>query len=266
MNDATMTATATRGELTVDGRRLSYLDFGGTGRPLVALHGHLYEGAAFTGLAGALGPEWRVIAPDQRGHGESGRADDYSREGYLADLRALLDHLGLDRVALLGHSLGAVNAYQFAARHPGRVTALVNAEGPVALGLDGTNPLGFLLALPYDAPTRDELVAGLGQAVPYFADRLRRNADGSWRLPFHPQDMYRSEEQVHGDHWADWTASTCPALLIHGTTGVIPPEQVRAMADRRPGTTTAELDADHLLPVTAPDAFAAAVRAFLETV
>ncbi len=256
MNDATMTATATRDELTVDGRRLSYLDFGGTGRPLVALHGHLYEGATFTRLAGALGPEWRVIAPDQRGHGESGRADDYAREGYLADLRALLDHLGLDRVVLLGHSLGAINAYQFAARHPGRVTALVNAEGPVALGLDGTNPLGFLLALHYDAPTRAALVAG----------RLRRNADGSWRLPFHPQDMYRSEEQVHGDHWADWTASTCPALLVHGTTGAIPPEQVRAMADRRPGTTAAELDADHLLPVTAPDAFAAAVRAFLETV
>jgi pimeloyl-ACP methyl ester carboxylesterase len=268
MNDVTVhaTATATRGELTVDGRRLSYLDFGGTGRPLVALHGHLSEGATFAHLARALGPEWRVFAPDQRGQGESERADDYSREGYLADLQALLDHLGLDRAVLLGHSLGAINAYQFAARHPERVTALVNAEGPVALGLDGTNPLGFLRALPYDAPTRDELVAGLGQAAPYFADRLRQNLDGSWRLPFHPRDMYQSEDQVHGDHWDDWTASTCPALLVHGTTGVIPPEQVSAMAERRPNTTTAELDADHLLPSTAPDAFATAVRTFLATV
>lgn len=265
MSDITANATATRAELVIDGRRLSYLDFGGTGRPIVALHGHLSEGATFAHLARTLGPEWRLIAPDQRGQGESDRAADYAREGYLADLLALLDHLELDRVVLLGHSLGGVNAYQFAARHPERVRALVNAEGPVAFGLDGANPLGFLLELPYEAPTRDALVAGLGAAAPYFSDRLRENADGSWRLPFHPQDMYRSEEQVHGDHWDDWTATACPALLVHGTRGVIPPEQVRAMAGRRAGTVSAELDADHFVCTADPDAFAAEVRAFLTT-
>ncbi|MEV4499963.1 alpha/beta hydrolase [Micromonospora arborensis] len=266
MTDDTANATATRAELVIDGRRLSYLDFGGAGSPLVALHGHLSEGTTFAHLARALGPDWRLIAPDQRGQGESDRAADYSRKGYLADLQALLDHLGLDRVVLLGHSLGAINAYQFAARHPERVTALVNAEGPAALGLDGANPFGFLLNLPYQAPTRDALVAGLGPAAPYFSDRLRKNADDSWRLPFHPQEMYQSEEQVHGDHFDDWTATTCPALLAHATKGVIPPEQVRAMVERRANTVSVELDADHLIYTTAPDAFAAAVRAFLATI
>ncbi|MGW2252979.1 alpha/beta fold hydrolase [Kitasatospora sp. NPDC001660] len=259
---------AIRSELAIDGRRLSYLDFGGTGRPLLALHGHLSEGAVFGQLAAALGPEWRVIAPDQRGQGESERAGDYSREGYLADIEALLDHLGLARVVLLGHSLGGINAYQFAARHPERVAALVNAEGPAALGLDGSHPLGFLLHLPYDASSRDALVAALGPAAPYFEDRLRENADGSWRLPFHPQDMYASEEDVHGDHWADWTATTCPALLVHGTKGpgVLPAEQAEEMAARRPGTARVQLDADHLVVTTAADEFAAAVREFLATV
>ncbi|MGK5546704.1 alpha/beta fold hydrolase [Streptomyces sp. URMC 127] len=267
MSDLTTTtpATAVRAELSIDGRRLSYLDFGGTGRPLVALHGHLSEGATFAHLAAALGPQWRLIAPDQRGQGESDRAADYAREGYLADLEALLDHLGLTEVVLLGHSLGAINAYQFAARHPRRVRALVNAEGPVSLGLDGVNPFGFLLNLPYEAPTRQALIDGLGQAAPFFADRLRENADGTWRLPFHPQDMYRSEDQVHGDHWADWTATDCPALLVRGTRGVIPAEQAAAMADRRPRTVAVELDADHLVYTAAPDLFAAAVRDFLAT-
>jgi pimeloyl-ACP methyl ester carboxylesterase len=77
--------------------------------------------------------------------------------------------------------------------------------------------------------------------------------------------MYQSEESVHGDHWADWTATNCPALLLHGTKGVIPPEQTRAMVDRRPGTVSTELDADHLIYTTAPDAFATAVREFLAT-
>jgi pimeloyl-ACP methyl ester carboxylesterase len=263
MYDAASNTTATRADLAIDGRRLSYLDFGGSGRPLVALHGHLSEGATFAHLAHALGPEWRLIAPDQRGQGESDRASDYSREGYLADILALLNHLELDRVVLLGHSLGAINAYQFAARHPERVSALVNVEGPAALGLDGANPFGFLLDLPHRAPTHDELVAGLGPVGPYLSDRLRENRDGSWRLPFHPQEMYDSEEQVHGDHWDDWTATTCPALLVHGTKGIIPPEQVRAMVERRPGTSVTELGADHLIPVSDPDGFAAAVRAFL---
>ncbi|WP_433350968.1 alpha/beta fold hydrolase [Microtetraspora malaysiensis] len=266
MSDITANDTATRAELVIDGRRLSYLDFGGTGRPIVALHGHLSEGASFAHLAQALGPDWRLIAPDQRGHGESDRAADYSREGYLADIEALLDHLGLDRVVLLGHSLGAINAYQFAARHLERVTALVNVEGAASLGLEGPNPFAFLLGQPYQAPTSEALLAGLGPAAPYFADRLRQNSDGTWRLPFHPQDMYDSEDLVHGDHWADWTATDCPALLIHGTKGIIPAEQIRAMIERRPGTTPVELEADHLIPTTAPDAFAAAVKAFLATI
>ncbi|WP_405979415.1 alpha/beta fold hydrolase [Streptomyces sp. NBC_00158] len=262
----TATTTAIRSELAVEGRRLSYLDFGGTGRPLVALHGHLSEGATFADLARALGPEWRVIAPDQRGQGESDSAADYTREGYLSDIAALLDHLGLEHVVLLGHSLGAVNAYQFAARHPGRVSALVNAEGPAALGLDGSNPLGFLLQLPYEAPTREALIAGLGPAAPYFSDRLRQNPDGSWRLPFRPREMYDSEHHVHGDHWADWTASTCPALLVRGTKGVILADQAHAMKEHRPATTLTELDTDHFVHTAAPEAFAAAVAGFLEGV
>ncbi|MGW3039504.1 alpha/beta fold hydrolase [Kitasatospora sp. NPDC001159] len=256
---------AIRSELTVDGRRLSYLDFGGRGRPLLALHGHLSEGAMWARLAEELRGDWRVIAPDQRGQGESERAGDYSREGYLADIEALLDHLGLEKVVLLGHSLGGINAYQFAARHPERVEAIVDIEAPVVLGLEGPHPLAFLLDLPYDAPSREVLIAALGPAAPYFADRLRENADGSWRLPFHPKDMYDSEELVHGDHWADWTATSCPALLVRGSEGVIPAGQAAELVARRPGTVAVELVGDHLLPVTAADDLAAAVREFLGT-
>ncbi|MFF5207896.1 alpha/beta fold hydrolase [Streptosporangium sp. NPDC000396] len=257
--------TPVRAELDIAGRRLSYLDFGGTGRPLVALHGHMSEGASFADLAAALAPEWRVIAPDQRGHGESDRASDYSREGYIADVVALLDHLGLDRAVVLGHSLGAINTYQLAARHPERVSAFVNAEGAASLGLDGSNPLAFVLALPYEAPTREALIEGLGQMAPFFGDILKENPDGTWRLPFHPQDIVDSEELVHGDHWNDWLAGDCPALLVRGTEGVVPAEQARAMAERRPNTRLAELATDHFVYAKDPEGFAKVVREFLQS-
>ncbi|MGV9776259.1 alpha/beta fold hydrolase [Streptosporangium sp. NPDC003464] len=263
--DTLQTTTPIRAELDLDGRRLSYVDFGGAGRPLVALHGHMSEGASFAALAATLAPEWRVIAPDQRGHGESDRAADYSREGYVADVVALLDHLGLDRAVVLGHSLGAINAYQLAARHPERVSALVNAEGAASLGLDGTNPLAFVLALPYQAPTREALIEGLGQAAAFFGDALRESPDGTWRLPFHPQDIVDSEDLVHGDHWNDWLASTCPALLVRGVKGVIPAEQAHAMIERRPGTRLVELETDHFVHTGDPEGFTRAVGGFLRS-
>ncbi|WP_327098753.1 alpha/beta hydrolase [Nocardia vinacea] len=255
--------TTTRATFDINGRRMSYLDFGGAGRPLLALHGHMSEAASFAELAERLAPGWRLIGLDQRGHGFSDRAGDYSRAGYLADIAALLDHLGLDSVVLLGHSLGGINAYQFAARYPERVEAFIDADGAVSLGLDGHNPLQFVLALPYEAPTRQELVDAIGPMAAHFADLARERADGSWSLPFHPRDIVDSEDLVHGDHWADWEASTCPALLIRATHGVIPREQADAMVQRRPNTRIVELDTDHFVYANDPDGFAKTVNEFL---
>ncbi|MEU2247390.1 alpha/beta hydrolase [Streptomyces sp. NPDC019224] len=256
---------AARRTLTLDGRRLSCLDHGpATGRPLLALHGHLSEGSSFDGLAAALGPKWRVIAPDQRGHGDSDRADDYSREGYVADLVALLGELATGPVVALGHSLGGVNALHLAAERPDLVAALVDVDSPVDLPHQEPGPLAFLAGFPYTAPTREELIAACGPVGPMVGPLLRPLPEGGWRLPFHPRDTLESERQVHGDHWAQWLASTCPALVINGRTSqALPAEQAAAMAARRPRTSLVTLETDHFVQLQDPDGFARAVREFL---
>jgi pimeloyl-ACP methyl ester carboxylesterase len=211
MNSTTITGI--RGELDIDGRRLSYLDFGGPGRPLPALHGHLDEGRTWARLAQALAPRWRVIAPDQRGHGDSDRAASYTREDYMADAIALLDQLRIEQAVTLGHSGGGITAFQIAARNPHRVSAIVNVEGPVCDLDDGPSALSFVLSLPYTAPDRQALLDTIGPLAPKLGDKLRPTPDGGWRLPFHPQDTIASEQGTHGDHWADRTATECPALL-----------------------------------------------------
>lgn len=259
-------ATGVRGELRIDGRRLSYLDFGGPGRPLLALHGHLYEGRTWERLAEALAPHWRVIAPDQRGHGDSDRASSYTRDDYMNDAIALLDHLGIERAVTLGHSGGGITAFQIAARHPGRVAAIVNVEGPICDLNDGPSALSFVLPMPYTAPDRQALLGAIGPLAPMLGDKLRPTADGGWRLPFHPQDTITSEQGTRGDHWADWTSTTCPALFVLARDSqVITPENGREIIARRPGTRLAELDGDHFVHTTDPDGFAAAVKAFLDT-
>ncbi|MFF4103193.1 alpha/beta fold hydrolase [Streptomyces sp. NPDC001903] len=256
-----------RHTLTIDGRTLSYLDFGGPGRPLLALHGGMSEGLAFAGLADALGEDWRVVAPDQRGHGDSDRAADYSREGYLSDAVALLDHLGLDApVAVLGYSLGGFNAYHLAAAHPDRIAALVNVDATVQIEPDTAGALfGFLRDMRYTAPTREELLAAAGPVGSQFvAQALRPLPDGGWRLPFHPQDMIDSAEACRGDHWDTWLGSHCPALLVHGTRSqTLGRETADAMVARRPGTSYTPVDAEHFLPFTHPEEFHEAVRKFL---
>ncbi|MFI1652703.1 alpha/beta fold hydrolase [Streptomyces avidinii] len=258
-----------RHELRTDDRTLSYLDFGGPGRPLLALHGGMSEGAAFTGLAETLRGRWRVIAPDQRGHGDSDRAPDYRREGYVRDAVALLDHLGLDApVALLGYSLGGLNAYHLAAARPDRISALIGVDATVEIRIPtGPHWYDFLDGLPYTASTREELLAAAGPAAPFVADGMRPLPDGSgWRLAYHPQDMLDSIRACEGDHWDTWLASTCPALLIHGTRSQALGRAVAdAMTARRPKTSYTPLDGDHFVPFTDPEGFHGAVKGFLAT-
>jgi pimeloyl-ACP methyl ester carboxylesterase len=257
------THSPVRASLDLGGRRLSYLDFGGPGRPLLALHGHLDQGAMWSELAAALGPDWRVIAPDQRGHGQSDRAPDYSRDGYISDAAALLAHLDVRQVVALGHSLGGLNAFQLAARHPHLVSALIIEEIPAVI--TGPSRLDFLLASPYQAAARAELIEGLGPAGPMFSEWLRELPDGSWRLPFHPQDMVNSEASNWGDHWADWLATDCPALLVVGRDSPVTRDQAHAMTEKRPNTRLVELNGDHFVHAHDPAAFITAVRVFLSS-
>lgn len=203
-----------RSELHIDGRRLSYLDFGGPGRPLLALHGHLYEWQTWAHLAAALAPMRRVIAPDQRGHGDSERAASYTRDDYVNDAIAFLDHLGIKQAVTLGHSGGGITAFQIAAPHLERVSAIVNVEGPVCDLDDGPSALSFVLSMPCTAPDRQTLLDAIGPLAPTLGDKLRPTPDGGWRLPFHPQDTVASERGTRGDHWADWTSTICPALFV----------------------------------------------------
>ncbi|NEB36819.1 alpha/beta hydrolase [Streptomyces sp. SID14515] len=248
-----------RGAMYVSGRRLSFLDFGGPGRPLLALHGHFGEGRTFTRLAGELGDAWRVVALDQRGHGHSDRSADYSRTGYVEDAAAVLEHLGIGGAVVLGHSLGGVNAYQLAARRPGLVDALIVED----IGAQVDDDLSFALSWPHRASTRSGLLHGLGPSASYLVDAVREYPDG-WGLAFDPRDMNASQRLLNGDHWDDWLAGDCPALLVRGgRSTVLSAEHARSMAARRPRTRLVELPAGHSVHETVPVEFAEAVGGFL---
>jgi esterase len=252
-----------RRALIRDGTRLSYVDFGGAGAVLVALHGHFGCARNFAPLAAALAPGWRVLALDQRGHGWSHRPRACDRASYVADVEAFLVHLDAGAVPVLGHSLGGVNAYQVAARRPDLVSALVIEDvgfriGPAAPGAD-----------PW--PRRFETLSALMAFLEardlardrHFLDSVVEYEDG-WGFRFDPAWVARSREALIGDWWADWVASLCPALLLRGSRSwVLTAAEAERMAAGRPDTTLIELAAGHAIHDELPGEFAGAVADFL---
>jgi pimeloyl-ACP methyl ester carboxylesterase len=94
----------------------------------------------------------------------------------------VLEHLGIHGAAVLGHSLGGVNAYQLAAWFPGLVDALIVED----IGAEVDDDLSVSLSWPHRAPTRAELLEELGASASYLMGAVREYPDG-WGLAFDPR-------------------------------------------------------------------------------
>ena len=110
--------------------RVRYLDWGGQGKPVILLHGLASSANWYDLVAPHLRNDYRVIAPDQRGHGQTTQAGSGYDWGTLTkDVVGLMDHLSLPQAAVFGHSWGANVALNVAARAPDRVNALGLIDG-----------------------------------------------------------------------------------------------------------------------------------------
>jgi pimeloyl-ACP methyl ester carboxylesterase len=115
----------TPNEIELHGHRVSYRR-GGSGPVLLLLHGITNSSATWERVAPSLCEHFTVIAPDLLGHGESATPrGDYSLGAHAAGVRDLLSALGIDRMTVVGHSLGGGIAMQFAYQFPERCERLV---------------------------------------------------------------------------------------------------------------------------------------------
>lgn len=110
-----------------------HFDTHGQGEPLVWLHGGMGHGADWQYIFKEPPAGYRLIAPDLRGHGRStGASATYSFRQSALDVAALLDHLRIDGVKVIGLSGGGITALHLATLQPARVTAMVVISAPAA--------------------------------------------------------------------------------------------------------------------------------------
>ncbi len=217
----------------VAGLRLSYVVSGPPdAEPLVLLHG-LGEGADdWATVAPVFARDHRVYALDLRGHGRSGWPGRYSLELMRADVAGFLDALGLDRVRMVGHSMGGVVAWLLAAAAPDRVELLVLEEAPLPRPRTPAPLVRPDGELPFD----------WGMVV-----AVRRQLDTP------PADWL--------ERLGDITAETL--VVAGGPSSHVPQDGVAELADRIPGGRLLTIPAGHLVHAARPEAFTAAVSAFL---
>ncbi len=176
-----------------DGVEIQLTVWEGSGRDVLCVHGITANGRCWDVMASALSPAHRVIAMDLRGRGLSDKPDaGYSLEHHVRDILALLDHLDIERVVLMGHSLGAFIALAFAAEHPDRMDRLVLLDGAGKL-----SPEQFDKVFAGIKPALDRL----GKVFPSTGAYVDAMRQASYMQPWSPalERYYRYEiEEVNG--------------------------------------------------------------------
>ncbi|WAZ22019.1 alpha/beta hydrolase [Streptomyces cinnabarinus] len=252
---------------TPDGTRIAYRDHRAPGPAVLLLHGLAGHQGEWDDLTGRLRADGhRVVTYDARGHGASTRRPrSVTREVCVADAAALVEHLSLSAVTLVGQSLGGHTAMLLAAARPDLVSALVLIEaGPGRTPAETPAQIGaWLDSWPRPFKSFQEASDFLGHEG--WARGLEEREDGWWPRVDRDVMVGMITDLTRRDHWADWSRTAAPALVIRGADGWLPEEEFEAMPTRRGALTELRTipAAGHDVHLDQPEGLYAVMEAFM---
>lgn len=268
-------AAAERGAVDVHGVALRYLDWGGSGPPLLFLHGGSAHAHWWDAVIVDLAARYRCIALDLRGHGASGRSadGDYRLETHAADVGAVIEALALHGCGLVGHSFGGWVALLCAAQPAVPLRGLAIVDSRLHLGAHSARLLEALRKLPPPRhATRDEAVArfrllpAATSAAPEVLAHVARHAvgataDGTWSLTFDRRALAVTGPR---DFTPSLLAVRCPVLAVRGARStVVDADALHAYRNARPDVQLAEVpEAYHHVMLDRPAALAVDLARF----
>ena len=272
--------TPTDHSIEINGLNLHYVDWGGSSdRNLLLVHGQGGNAHNWDHVATELRDEFRVVAIDQRGHGDS----DHTQEGYAVtafalDLALFAEVLGLVPYSYCGASLGARNAIAYAGDHPDHLKHLICLDyGPEMSTGSARNQISNSNLRPLGWSSVDDYVDHVSQQNPRpSADYWRTQAEHGLRLnyagkyvPKHDPEMFwingRFGVREVPYLWEQWAKIRCPVLELKGAeSDYLSPEIMARMKDHLPALQLVEVpDSGHSIAADNPDFLLRELRRFL---
>ncbi len=255
-------------------------DEGGSGVPILLLHGLMGSARTWRSQLDWLREFGHVYTFDAAGHGrplpEHWRTDSpgaapyrFSTEDFVADLHGQIRTVIDEPMVVIGHSMGGLHGLTLTAAHPELVRALVVEDiAPDFRGRTADDWAAVISAWPQPFPDEAAVLEFFGPvAGRYFLDSFVHGPDG-YRL--HGEvEIFRliSEEWGSRDFWDEWKVVTVPALLLEGEYTITPPGQMAEMARVHPMARHVVISgAGHLVHDDQPAAYRAEVEDFLRRV
>lgn len=271
---------------------LHLLAWSDEGVPLLLLHGFGNDAHIWDDFAPIVAPYYRVVALDHRGHGDSAWDPQrrYEHDAMVEDVEKVTAELGIDRLVIVGHSLGGRIATLFAGRHPERMAGLVlvdigpevDARGKLRIRMDvesrpspvyaSTAEYARDLSLAYPAAT-PEALARMAQ------HGLRRREDGLFELKMDPAlrggfgasgetpaQAEAREREAERTLWDALAKIPCPTLVVRGAASdILSPDCAdRMVEDVLPkGRLAVVARAGHSVMTDNPNGFRDAVAEFV---
>ena len=274
-----------------NGLELHLLEWSTDGVPMLLIHGFGNEAHIWDDFAPVVAEHYRVLALDLRGHGESAWDPEgrYDYEDHMADLDCVTAALGIDRMVVVGHSLGGRVSMLYAGRHPERFAGLVIVDSAPELEARGIVRIRMEVEEHRDpsfqsvAEYEDILAHNYPAATPDALKRMARHGlkqrdDGRYVLKM--DTVYRSataasmnadelaarEEENARAMWTALEKLPSPTLVVRGAASDIMSADVadRMVDDVLPNGRLAIVpQAGHSVMTDNPDAFAKAVGEFV---
>ncbi len=268
--------------IRANGIRIHYLEWGtARGFPIVCLHGSTGSAHHWDDVAGDLCRDYRVLCPDQRGHGDSDvPAQGYRVQDFCQDLTDLVDALGLQRFILVGHSLGSRVATWYGGSQPEKLCAIVLVDP--SFDMSETVQQDFIngvVSQPEAFDTAEQVIELLKlrpshmfrseESLRRLVQRgMRKREDGRLRWKYDRGAVVETLRNSREDIWQYAARITVPTLILRGSASPVATTYSvdRMLSTIRNSRLCVIEKAHHGIQQDNPAGFIATVRPFLQQV